>query len=207
MALNAFETAQKVNGKKNNRHHICHVQMIDPRDVPRFAELGVAANFQAVWVYPDPYVTDSGLLAVGKERLKKFYVIGSVHRSGGMIACGSDWFVSNLNPLDAIKVGILRQHPHLPEGAPALNPEKTVDLTTMIEGYTINGAYLMHQNDKVGSIEIGKYADLIVLDRNLFEIPAVEINEAKVLLTLFNGRPVYNEGICFDNELSIKGDI
>ncbi len=191
MALDAFEAARRINGMKDNRHHICHVQMIDPVDVPRFAELGVAANFQAVWGFPDPYVTQSGLAAVGQERLKKFYVIGSVHRSGGMIACGSDWFVSSLNPLDAIEVGIRRQDPNLPEGAPALNPQEAVDLATMIQGYTINGAYLMHQDQDVGSIETGKQADLIVLDRNLFETPATEVNQAEVLLTVFNGQIVY----------------
>ena len=192
MALDAFEAAQKANGKKDNRHHICHVQMIDPGDVPRFAELNVTANFQSLWAFPDPYVTDSGLAAVGEERLKTFYVIGSVHRSGGRIACGSDWFVSSLNPLDAIEVGVRRQDPDLPEGAPQLNPQEAVDLATMIEGYTINGAYLMHQDGMVGSIETGKRADLIVLDRNLFDIPATEINQAKVLLTLFDGQVVYN---------------
>ena len=193
MALDAFEVAQGTNGKKDNRHHICHAQVIDPTDVPRFAELGVVANFQPLWGFPDPYVTDSGLKAVGRERLKRFYVIGSVHRSGGKVAFGSDWFVSSLNPLDAIEVGIRRQDPHLPEGSPALNPQEAVDLATMIEGYTINGAYLMHQEQEVGSIEIGKRADLIVLNRNLFELPATKINQTKVLLTVFDGQIVFRQ--------------
>jgi len=194
MALDAFEAALKENGQRDNRHHICHLQMIDPEDVPRFAELNVTANFQPLWAFPDPYVTDSGLSAVGSHRLEKFYVIGSVHRNGGRVACGSDWFVSSLNPLDAMAVGVRRQDPHLPEGAPQLNPGEAVDLATMLEGYTINGAYLMHQEDIAGSIETGKRADLIVLDRNLFDIPATEINQAKVLLTLFNGQVVYQSG-------------
>jgi hypothetical protein len=196
MALDAFEAARMANGKKDNRHHICHVQMTDPEDAHRFGDLGVTANFQPVWAYPDPWVTELNAPAIGEERLEKFYVIGSVHRLGGRIACGSDWFVSSLNPLDAIEVGVRRQDLHLPEGAPSLNPEEAVDLAVMIEGYTINGAYLMHQEDRLGSIEVGKLADLIVLDRNLFEIPPTEISEASVLLTLFNGRPVYNNGIC-----------
>jgi predicted amidohydrolase YtcJ len=191
MALDAFEAALKENGQKDNRHHICHVQMIDPQDVPRFAALNVTANFQPLWAFPDPYVTDTGLSAVGPDRLEKFYVIGSVHHSGGRVACGSDWFVSSLNPLDAMAVGVRRQDPHLPEGAPQLNPGEAVDLATMIEGYTIHGAYLMHQEDLVGSIETGKRADLIVLDRNVFDVPAAEINQAKVLLTLFDGQAVY----------------
>jgi hypothetical protein len=187
------------NGAKDNRHHICHVQMIDPEDAHRFGELGVTANFQPVWAYPDPWVTELNSPTIGEERLEKFYVIGSVHRLGGRIACGSDWFVSSLNPLDAIEVGVRRQDPAMPDGAPSLNPEEAVDLAVMIEAYTINGAYLMHQEDELGSIEVGKLADLIVLDRNLFEIPPTEINEANVLLTLFNGRPVYNDGICVEN--------
>ena len=118
MALDAFEAARMKNGKRDNRHHICHVQMIDPADIPRFAELNVTANIQAMWGFPDIYATDSGLRAVGRERTAKFYVFGSVHRSGGRLACGSDWFVSSLNPLDAIEVGVRRQDPDLPEGAP-----------------------------------------------------------------------------------------
>jgi predicted amidohydrolase YtcJ len=147
-----------------------------------------------MWGFPDIYASDSGLRAVGRERTTKFYVFGSVHRSGGRLACGSDWFVSSLNPLDAIEVGVRRQDPDLPEGSPQLNPQEAVELATMIEGYTINGAYLMHQEDEVGSITMGKRADLIVLDRNLFDIPDAEINQAKVLLTLFDGQVVYQNG-------------
>jgi hypothetical protein len=138
--------------------------------------------------------------AIGEKRLETFYRIGSVHRAGGKIVCGSDWFVSSLNPLDAIEVGVRRQDPYMPEGAPSLNPGEAVDLATMIQAYTIDGAYVMHQEESVGSIEIGKRADLIVLDRDLFEIPAAEINEANVLLTLFDGRPVHNDGICSEEQ-------
>jgi predicted amidohydrolase YtcJ len=95
-----------------------------------------------------------------------------------------------LNPLDAIEVGIRRQDYDAADG-PVLNADERVDLATMIEAYTINGAWLMGQEDAVGSIEVGKRADLIVIDRNLFEIPAAEINEATVVLTLFDGKPVY----------------
>ncbi len=203
MALDAFEAARKVNGEKDNRHHICHLQMIDLLDAPRFGELGVIANFQPLWAFPDPWVTELNTPAIGERRLETFYRIGSVHRAGGKVACGSDWFVSSLNPLDAIEVGVRRQDPHIPEGAPSLNPGEAVDLETMIEAYTINGAYVMHQEELVGSIEIGKRADLIVLDRDLFEIPSAEINEANVLLTLFDGRPVHNDGICSEEQYGL----
>jgi hypothetical protein len=192
MGLNAYEFAKNANGETGNRHHICHVQMVDPDDVHRFGELGVAATFQPLWAYPDPVIVNLCIPFLGEERLKKFYLINSIHKTGGLIVGGSDWFVTSLNPLDAIEVGVRRQDPHMPEGSPALNPEEAVDLATMIEAYTINGAYTLHQDERVGSIEVGKRADLIVLDRNLFEIPATEINETKVVLTLFDGREVYS---------------
>jgi hypothetical protein len=90
----------------------------------------------------------------------------------------------------AIEVAITRQDPYTNDG-PILNADESVDLETMIAAYTINGAYLMSLEDKQGSIEVGKRADLIVLDRNLFEIPAAEINEANVTMTIFDGRTVY----------------
>lgn len=192
MALDAFEAAREANGRTDNRHHIVHLQLIHPDDRPRFAALEVIANFQALWAYPDPWVIDLALPLVGEERLAWMYPIGSVHRAGGMIAGGSDWPVSSLNPLEAIEVAVRRQDPNTVEG-PILTPEERVDLATMIAAYTINGAFLMRQEDVVGSIEAGKRADLIVLDRNLFETPPTEINEARVLLTLFDGEEVFRE--------------
>lgn len=190
MALDAFEAARKANGKTDNRHHIVHLQLIHPDDVARFGELDVTAVFQAIWALPDEWVMELNLPWVGPERVDRMYPIASVQRAGGRIVGGSDWFVSSLNPLDAIEVGIRRQDYDAADG-PVLNADERVDLATMIEAYTINGAWLMGQEDAVGSIEVGKRADLIVIDRNLFEIPATEINEATVVLTLFDGEPVY----------------
>jgi hypothetical protein len=103
---------------------------------------------------------------------------------------GSDYFVTDINPLLAIETAVTRQDPWTNEG-PLLNAGEKVDLGTMIEAYTINGAYQMKLDDVQGSIEVGKRADLVVLDRNLFEIPASEISEAKVMMTIFNGKTVY----------------
>ncbi len=116
---------------------------------------------------------------------------GSVHRAGGRIVGGSDWWVSSLNPLDAIEVAVRRQNPN-GTGGSTLNPMERIDLATMLAAYTINGAYLMRQEDRLGSIEVGKRADLIVLDRNLFEALPTEINEARVLSTLFDGEDVFS---------------
>jgi len=191
MALDGFEAARAANGATDNRHHIVHLQLVDPYDYPRFAELGVAATFQPLWAYPDEWVTEMDLPLLGPERTNRMYPIGSIHRAGGMIAGGSDWWVTTLNPLEAIEVGITRQDPYSNDG-PALDKLQGVDLETMLAAYTVNGAYLMHLEDVQGSIEVGKRADLVVLDRNLFQIPPSEISEAKVLLTVFDGEFVYD---------------
>ena len=194
MALDAFEAARKANGETGNRHHIDHLQLIHPDDIARFGELGIAAVFQALWALPDDWIMELNLPWVGQERVDRMYPIASVQKTGGLIVGGSDWFVSSMNPLDAIEVGVRRQF-YDTEDSPVLNQQERVDLATMIESYTINGAWLMGQDDIVGSIEVGKRADLVVLDRNIFEIPATEINEAKVVLTLFDGKPVYRSDV------------
>jgi hypothetical protein len=188
-ALDAYAHARQVNGPNDNRHQIVHLQIIDPADVPRFGELGVAADFQSLWAYPDDYITIAKPL-VGEERVNRFYPIASVQKSGGRIVGGSDWDVSSLNPLDAIETAVRRRDPWKDAG-PALNEAEAVDLATMIAAYTINAAWVMRLERLTGSIETGKRADLVVLDRNLFEVPATALNEARVLLTLMDGRTVY----------------
>ena len=127
---------------------------------------------------------------LGEERTWRMYPIASVQQAGGRIVGGSGYFVTDLNPLHAIEVAITRQNPHTNDGL-ILNERERVDLETMIDAYTINGAYQMGLENEQGSIEVGKRADLVILDRNLFELPAAEINEAKVVMTIFDGRTVY----------------
>ena len=189
MSLDAIEAAQKENGPRDARHHIAHLELIDPSDIPRFGDLGVVANFQPLWAYPDLYITKLTEPILGPERSRWLYPIGSVVRNGGMIAGGSDWSVSSMNPLDAIQVAVTRRALEDAAGAAWL-PDELVDLPTMIAAYTINGAYLSHQEKITGSIEAGKAADLIVLERNLFEIPASEIHKVKVVLTLLDGKEI-----------------
>jgi predicted amidohydrolase YtcJ len=192
MTLDALEAAEKANGPRDLRHHIAHLELIDPADIPRFKELGVVANFQSLWAYADPYITQLTLPILGPARSRWLYPIGSVARTGAVIAGGSDWPVSSANPLDAIQVAVTRRGPEEPPG-PAWIPEELVDLPTMIAAYTTNGAFLSHEESVRGSIVLGKIADLIVLDRNLFKIPASEIHKARVLLTVFEGREIYRD--------------
>jgi predicted amidohydrolase YtcJ len=190
MALDAMEAAGRANGLRDLRHHICHLELIDPADIPRFKALGVVANFQALWAYADPYITQLTIPILGLGRSRWLYPIGSVVRTGAVIVGGSDWSVSSANPLDAIQVAVTRRDPEGPPG-PAWIPEEVVDLPTMLAAYTTNGAYLSHEETTRGAIAPGLTADLIVLDRNLFKIPASDIHKAKVLLTLFEGKPVF----------------
>lgn len=190
VGLDAIEAARQQNGKSDNRHHISHLQLIHDDDIERFSSLDVAANFQALWALPDAWIMELNLPVLGMERVQGMYPIRSVERAGGKIVGGSDWNVSSANPLDAIEVAIRRQD-HLAVEGPVLNENERVSLATMIDAYTINGAWLMHQEDRVGSIEVGKRADIVVLDRNLFNIPVTQISEARVLFTLLDGVAVY----------------
>lgn len=190
MALDAVGTARERNGPRDARQHIAHLQLVNPVDWPRFAALGVFANVQALWAFPDDYAMELDVPLLGRARTERMYPIGSLARADAPLAAGSDWPVSSMNPLAAMQVGITRSDPEKPGGA-LLGASESVDLATMIAAYTIGGARLMHQEAETGSIEVGKSADLVVLDRNLFAIPPGEIAGAKVLLTLFEGDVVY----------------
>lgn len=188
--LDALEAAQKANGVRDARHHIAHLELIDPADIPRFRRLGVVANFQPFWANGDDYITKMTEPELGPARSRWIYPIASVEKAGGVTVFGSDWSVSSMNPLDGIEVAITHRDP--PKGpGPAWLPEECITLPDAIAGYTIRGAYLDFTEKETGSIEVGKAADLIVLDRNLFEIPSSQIHETKVLWTLLDGKEVY----------------
>jgi len=192
MALDAFELARKANGVRNSRHHIAHLQLIHPVDIPRFRQLGVVANFQPLWAYADTYITKLTEPFLGAERSRWLYPIGSIAKTGAIVACGSDWSVSSMNPLEAMQVAVTRRG--IEDGAgEAWRPEELVDLQTVLAGYTINGAYVNFEEKETGSIEVGKAADLIVIDHNLFDVAKQEIHKTEVLLTLLNGKELYRD--------------
>jgi len=190
VALNAYDYAQQKNGANDNRHHMVHLQLVDETDIPRFAELNVAANFQALWAWADQYY-ELAIPLVGQQRADSFYPINSIANYGGVVVGGSDWTVSSLNPLDAIEAAVRRQDPWASVG-PVHNEKERASLASMLDAYTRNAAWIMRLEDKTGSIEKGKRADLVVLDKNLFEISAEDINTAKVLMTLMDGKLVYS---------------
>jgi predicted amidohydrolase YtcJ len=190
MTLDALEAARPRQGDRALRHQIAHLEVIDPGDIPRFRFLGVIANFQPLWAYADDYIVDLTWPSLGPERSRWLYPIGSIARSGAVLAFGSDWSVSSANPLEAIEIALTRQGLTDPK-RPPLVAEEAIDLPTALAAYTIGSAYALGQEVETGSIEVGKAADIVVLSENLFSIPAARIHEQKVLLTLLAGEPVY----------------
>ncbi len=191
-SLDAVEYARNVNGPLGNRHHISHLQIIHPDDISRFAALDVVANFQPFWAVADEYVMELNVPAIGEERTSWMYPILSIEKTGAVVAFGSDWSVSTANPYVQMETAVTRLGA-LGEPYPEFTPHERISLPSAIEAFTINAAFVNKQEDETGSIEVGKLADLIVLDQNLFDIEPSEISETRVLLTLFGGKPVYGD--------------
>jgi len=190
-AFDAFEQQHDRDGGAGPRHIMAHIQLFDPADIPRFAELGVVASFQPLWAYEDTYITDLTVPRLGPARSRWLYPIRSVMETSAIVAAGSDWSVSSMDPLRAIEVAVTRRSPTAEAGV-AWIPEEEVSLTEILYAYTMGGAMAGDMEDETGSITVGKYADLIVLDRDLYAIPPQEISDAKVLLTMLEGRVVYD---------------
>lgn len=191
--LDAVERAIARNGRGDNRHHIAHIQVVHPEDVPRFRALGVAANMQSLWAALEPQMVDLTLPFLGEPRSAWQYPFGDLLRSGAVLAAGSDWSVSTPDPLAAIHVAVNRKAaPGYEEGEyEAFLPEQAIDLATSLTAYTAGSAWVNHLDRTTGTIEVGKLADLAVLDRDPFEGPADEIGATRVLQTFVEGRRVY----------------
>ena len=188
-SLDAFATARAANGDTDNRHQIAHLQLVDPADFPRFKELGVLADFQLEWGRREPATEGPIEPYLGPERYRYLYPTGSLYRAGATIIGGSDWDISTYNPFVAFQVGVTRGGG---KGQPPLNIHERIPLTTAIDAYTINAAYAMKQDAITGSLEVGKRADLIVLDRDILSVDPVTIADTKVLATYFDGRLIYS---------------
>jgi predicted amidohydrolase YtcJ len=191
-SLDAVAAARAANGDKGHRHHISHIQLIDNADVPRFKELGVVANYQPLWAYADDYITELTIPFLGPERSSHMYAINSLEKSGATVAFGSDWSVSSPNPFEEMETAITRLGA-LGETTEPFLTEEAITLAQALDAFTINAAYVNRAEKDTGSVEVGKRADLAVLDRNLFDIKPAEISDTKVLVTLFEGKPVHGD--------------
>ncbi|MBX3093378.1 MAG: amidohydrolase [Cryobacterium sp.] len=194
-SLDAVEAARSANGWSDNRHHIAHIQVIHPEDIPRFRTLGVAANMQALWATFEPQMVDLTLPFLGEERSAWQYPFGDLLRAGAVLAAGSDWSVSSPDPLAAIHVAVNRvAAPGHEEGDyPPFLPDQALDLATALTAYTAGSAYVNHLDD-AGQVRVGALADLVVLDRDPFAAPPAEIGLTTVEQTFVEGERVYARG-------------
>lgn len=194
-ALDAVEAARRANGPKDLRHHLAHLQVVHPDDVPRFRALGAVANAQPLWAAHEAQMDGLTIPFLGEPRWRRQYPFASLVRAGSTLAMGSDWPVSSADPLEEIHVAVNRVAPPGPvpgeEPPEVFLPEERLDLATSIAGFTMSSAYVNHLDDVTGSIEAGKFADLVVVDRDLFARPPEEIAMSRVELTMVEGQRVY----------------
>jgi predicted amidohydrolase YtcJ len=181
------------------RHHLAHLQFITPRDMGRFAELGVAANFQPLWACAETQMEEMTLPFVGPERALWQYQIGSLLRLGTRIAFGSDWPVSSADPLQEIHVAVNRVlserlgRPGEPECEDPFLPEQAITVDAAIDAFTAGVAWVNHAEDVAGRLLPGMRADVAVLDQDLFTIPPRDIGSTSVVMTVAGGTVVYGD--------------
>ncbi|HSK95435.1 MAG TPA: amidohydrolase [Euzebyales bacterium] len=192
-ALDAFAAARRAGGTGDRRHTIAHVQVVDPDDLPRFADLDVVVTAQPLWAQPEPQMTDLTLPVLGHRRGGWQYPWASLLRSGAPLAFGSDWPVSSADPLQGIAVAIDRIGPDTPGGAQPFLPAERLTLDEALRAATSGSAHLHHLDDRTGTIAVGKEADLTVVGAPLFGDGACPPAEARVVLTLVAGETVYRE--------------
>lgn len=194
-ALAAVPAAQRISG----RHHIAHLQFINPADLERFAKLGVTGNFQPLWACKDDQNDKLTLPFVGLERADWQYRIASLLRVGTRVAFGSDWPVSSADPLQELHVAVNRMlsarlgEPGTDETTVPLLPAEAIGVDAAVDAFTRGVAFVNHEEDAAGTLEPGKVADFAVLDQDLYTIPASAIGDTAVALTIASGQVVHGD--------------
>ncbi|SPH17255.1 N-substituted formamide deformylase [Defluviimonas aquaemixtae] len=190
-ALDGVEAARAANGDWPSLHQIAHIQFIDPADLPRFRKLGVMANVQPLWARSEPSVTDIAVPMVGNDRSHWIYAFRSLLDAGAAMALSSDWGVSTLNPFEIIETAVTRQPPAASARVPPFLPDERITRAEAVAGYTTQAAAAAWRSSDTGTLGIGKHADLIVLDDDIFTCPTHEIGSTKVVTTMVGGDVVY----------------
>jgi len=191
MGLDAVQAARSANGPSDNRHHIAHLQVVDPDDIPRFAALGVVANCQMYWAASDQQMQELTIPFLGPERVRLQYPFASLLRAGTRLAAGSDWSVSTANPLAQIEVAATRLDPSDRDGSPFLTTE-SIEVATAVDAFTRGSAYVNH--DDAGSLETGRRADLVLLGANITRgelLSGRGLADVPIEMTLASGRVVH----------------
>jgi predicted amidohydrolase YtcJ len=194
-AIGALPQQQRASG----RHHIAHLQFISPPDLDKFARVGAVANFQPLWAAQDEQVTELTIPFVGPERAAWQYRIGEVARRGARVAFGSDWPVSDPDPLQEMHVAVNRLlHPKLgepgkPETTRPFLPHEAITVDQALHAFTAGVAYVNHEEDVAGTLAPGMLADVAVLTQDLYAIPASAIGDSTVALTIAGGQVVHGD--------------
>ena len=192
-SLDAVEAARRANGMSDTRPHIAHIQVIHPDDIPRFRQLDVAANAQPLWAAHDDQLDILTIPFLG-DRWGWQYPFRSLRAAGAVLAMGSDWSVSSPNPLWEMHVAVERKAlESYARDREVFLPEERLDLIDALAAFTSGSAYVNHLDDETGTLEVGKLADLAVLDRDLFDRGAGAISEARVVGTFVEGVPVFED--------------
>lgn len=193
-SLDAVAAARRRNGPSDTRPHIAHIQVIHPDDIARFAALDVAANAQPLWAAHEDQMDVLTIPFLG-ERWRWQYPFRSLRAAGAVLAMGSDWSVSSPNPLWEMHLAVHRLAPASYGGErDVFLPDERLDLIDALAAFTAGSAYVNHLDEVSGTLEVGKFADLAVLDRDLFDRGAGAIGEAHVVATFVEGRTVYETG-------------
>lgn len=191
-ALDAIQQAIAHNAPRDRRHSIAHLVYVTDSDNARFANLGVIAQFSANWLSADPDTMTNMAARYGKPRQHLLYRPQAVLKSGGRISLGTDWpaagYFSTYKPLDSIQIGVTRQLVGQPDGPVLVPADQKLSVAEAVHANTLGAAYQIRLDDKVGSLDTGKLADLIILDKNIFETDARDIHTAKVAMTMMNGQ-------------------
>ncbi len=197
VGLNAIEAARAANGFSGLKHEIAHTSFIHPEDIHRFRALDAVAEFSPMMWFPsDFHIQDKEV--IGDERADGKYSIRSVVDSGALAVYGTDWpVVPSFNPWPSLEAMVTRQNPYI-DFPGTVNASEALDVVQAIELFTINGARSMYLDNVTGSIQVGKSADMIVLDRNPLSIPPTDIRNTKVLCTVLEGKTVYERSVVYE---------
>ncbi|MED1470555.1 amidohydrolase [Bacillus salipaludis] len=188
LALDAYEKAEKENGKRDSRHSVEHIEVIHPDDIHRFKKLGVTVSMQ-----PDHLaMSERGVYTnrIGNEREKYVFSINTLQKTGSNLAFGTDFPIDILNPLQQIYRAVSRIDS---SGKTVWHPQERITLAEALKAYTIGPAYGTFREHELGTLEVGKLADIVVLERNLFEIHEEAIPDTKVQLTIADGKVVFED--------------
>ncbi|SIR97713.1 hypothetical protein SAMN05878482_10845 [Peribacillus simplex] len=187
LALDAYEEAQRANDRRDSRHAVEHIEVIHPDDIHRFKELGVTASMQPNHLA----MSERGVYTerIGTERETHVFPINTLQKSGANLAFGTDFPIDNLNPLLQIYRAVTRIDS---SGKTIWHPHERITLAEALKAYTAGPAYGAFREQELGTLEVDKLADIVVLERNLFEVPVEEIPDTKVQLTIMDGKVVYD---------------